>query len=218
MPLKFAISRADYDTEILLLKDKTIKKALISAKLGCTGLALMNQFPDLEVVFFDNDSDQLTHLKEKIELIEKKDLAALNIENDDINGYSQNGAIEKLFRVMRFFMDTYIVPKDEIFNFFKIGSDVVPEVFCDKLMSSVYWDALFKCFFNNDFLSIMLESLEYSSVTNDLSSDYANYFKERVNKALLKENAQRNPWLHSVFLGYYFKIRCTTIFDIGKKI
>ena len=214
MSLKFAISREDHNAEILMVEGRNVEKALLFDSGGCTGMALQQRYPKMKITLFDSDSEQLQHVSEKLKLVAEKNLDMLNIDNDRSDGLSQCGVFEKLYCLIRSYLSTFIVSDEEILDFFRVDSSVVPEVFCDKLITSPYWSALFKAYFNDDFLSVVLGPDE---ISDSPPGSYEHYFRQLFESALLKENAKRNPWLHSMFLGYYLFSDAPSYLISGRK-
>ena len=77
----FAVSREDHEIEASLIKKNNYKNLLTVCSGGCVPLSLKTIFPDLNIVAYDINPNQIDHCEKKIQAVLRKDLSFLNIEN-----------------------------------------------------------------------------------------------------------------------------------------
>ena len=73
MALKFAVVREDPLVEAAVVRRVGARRALVVASGGCTAFALSDTFPELEVVLYDFNPDQLAHVDARARAIAWRD-------------------------------------------------------------------------------------------------------------------------------------------------
>ena len=75
----FGVAREDYKIEASLIEKNNYKNLLTVCSGGCVPLSLKAIFPDLNVVAYDINSNQIDHCKKKTNAVLRKDFPSLNI-------------------------------------------------------------------------------------------------------------------------------------------
>lgn len=142
-------------------------------------------------------------MKAKAEAAERRDLAALNVENASSEGLNQCGELEKVFRLLRAFFEEFISPHEELFAFFNRGRSL-PELdgMVRSWTTSRYWDAAFHACFSDVLLRTTLGPAPPAFA--DVGGR-PEYFARAFARGLRRDAAPENPFLQHVFLGGYHR-------------
>lgn len=191
--LKFAVVREDPTLEERLVERFSLRRPLLVASGGCTVLTLATR-GDLErITAFDLNPAQLTHVERKAEA--RGDLAALGTV-DDPSSLAQCGAFEGLFRVLRRFVEEFVVGPERLTAYFERGERSVAR----EMLAAPYWPAAFATTFNDPFLHAMFGP---AATQHAEQGSYPGYFRRVFERGLLRDDGPDNPFLQHVFLGRY---------------
>ena len=196
--LKFAVVREDPDLESSLVTRTGARALLTVASGGCTALALLAQHPGLAVTAFDLNPTQLAHVRAKEQLARDRDLRALNVGDDDPRRINQRGEFEGLFRVLRRFLDEYVIEPGEAERYFA-GSGFAEEI-AARWTAHRYWPAAFEVAFAEGFLHAMFGP---AATQHAEKGSYPGYFQRAFARGLLRDDGPDNPFLQHVLLGRY---------------
>ena len=75
----FGVAREDHKIESSLIEKNNYKNLLTVCSGGCVPMSLKAIFPDLNVVAYDINPNQIDHCKKKINAVLRKDFSSLNI-------------------------------------------------------------------------------------------------------------------------------------------
>lgn len=196
--LKFAVVREDPALESALVTRTGARAALTVASGGCTALALCARHPGLAVTAFDLNPAQLAHVRAKREAAARGDLAALNVNNDDIAALNQRGEFEGLFRVLRNFLAEFVFAPGEVERFFT--DPAAAPALAARWTSHRYWPVAFELALHTEFLHAMFGP---DATQHAAPGSYPGYFREAFARGLAGADASRNPFLQHALLGRY---------------
>ena len=196
--LKFAVVREDPELESSLVTRTGARALLTVASGGCTALALLARHPGLAVTAFDLNPTQLAHVREKEQHARDRDLRALNVGDDDPRGVNQRGEFEGLFRVLRRFLDEFVIEPGEAERYFA-GSGFSEEI-AARWINHRYWPAAFDAAFAEGFLHAMFGP---AATQHAEKGSYPGYFQRAFARGLRRDDGPDNPFLQHVLLGRY---------------
>lgn len=204
-PLQFAVVREDPEIErrVLVGLGRQPQQVLLVASGGCTALSLQAWFPQTSFTLVDPNPAQLELVRRKVAVLERGlDRAALarfdvGEAERECPGLSQGGNFESLFRGLRRFLHEMVVPRSETRGWFEPGveSGAIEAVFGRR-----YWAAAFEMFFCDALLVAMFGP---AAVQHAAAGSYPQYFRRRIERGLLREDAADNYFLHHILLGHY---------------
>jgi S-adenosylmethionine-diacylglycerol 3-amino-3-carboxypropyl transferase len=200
--LKFAVVREDPAIEAELLRRTNARELLVVASGGCTALALLAEFPDIDVTAFDINPRQLEHVLDKHRAALSAKLGYLNVDDGRDDGLSQCGEFERLFRTLRRFLLEFVMPLEQLEHWFS----PIPHDQLDRASlvatwkQSKYWSLAFSLAFDARLLDAMFGP---DATQHAAPGSYAPYFQRAFERALAAPNAARNPFLQHVLLGRY---------------
>lgn len=196
--LKFAVVREDPRIEEALVRLTGATHALVVASGGCTALALLEAFAQLEVTAFDLNPLQLQHVLDKHAA--RADLGLLNVGDSRPDGLSQRGEFERLFRVLREGLVQLVAPAESFERFFGSDAGIDRAESVRGWRQSRYWPAAFSMAFAPELLNAMFGA---EATQHAAPGSYAGYFQRAFEAALARPDAARNPFLQHIFLGRY---------------
>ena len=77
----FAVAREDHKIEASLIEKNNYRNLLTVCSGGCVPLSLKAIFPDLNVVAYDINPNQIDHCKKKTNAVLRKDFFLLNLRS-----------------------------------------------------------------------------------------------------------------------------------------
>lgn len=199
--LKFAVVREDPELEAQLVRATGARSVLLVASGGCTALSLKHEFPQLEVVAFDFNPAQLSHLQDKAAAVERGELSRLNVGDASRDGLNQCGAFEGLFRTLRGFLLEFVLTEEELETYFAQGTPLMARrSLLERWKASPYWPAAFAISFVDAFLHAMFGP---AATQHAEPGSYPGYFQRAFERGLARTDGARNPFLQHVLLGRY---------------
>ena len=197
----FAVSREDHEIEASLINENNYKKLLTVCSGGCVPLSLKANFPELNLVVYDINPNQIDHCKKKIQATLKKDFASLNIGKYGEKSLNQSGKFEEMFQVLRKSFLKNITENQIIETFFSTNTSKETR---KKILFS--WDnhKHIKVPFSDAFSDVMIEKVfgDHATKQGERGS-YASYFQKKIMSSFTKIKSHHNPFLQHIFLGYY---------------
>lgn len=189
--VKFAVVREDEALEASLVQQLDARSIALVASGGCTALSLTARFARLKVLAFDINPAQLAHVQAKAKAACSNDLEQLNVGHDNPEGLNQLGQFEGLFRVLRHFLEEFVV--EDLRGLFDPAAQA-------QLFALPYWTAAFHTAFNQPFLHAMFgpEATQHAP-----PNSYPGYFQDAFERGLRRKDAAHNPFLQHVLLGGY---------------
>lgn len=201
--LKFAVVREDPTPELELLERVAPRPALCVASGGCTLFELKRVYPEVRVVGFDFNAEQLDHVRRKAAAIERGDVAALNLEDADPAGLNQSGEFEGLFRVLRQVIVDLVASEAEVERFFSPEATEVERAETRaRWFASPYWPVAFELALYHPLLDVMFTE---AATQHAEPGSYPRYFQGVFERGLSAPEAWANPFLHHVLLGRYVR-------------
>lgn len=198
--LKFAVVREDAAIEAELLRRTAARELLVVASGGCTALGLLAEFPNVEITAFDINPRQLEHVLDKHRAALRGELGRLNVDDGRDDGLSQCGEFERLFRTLRRFLLEFVLPLDQLEQWFSPECEFDRAALVNAWMQSKYWPLAFSLAFD----AKLLDAMFGPDATQHAAPDsYAPYFQRAFERALAGPDAARNPFLQHVLLGRY---------------
>ncbi len=205
--VQFAVVREDPSIEFALVKTVHARKALLIASGGCVALSLKARFPDLQITLVDPNAAQLNLIEKKIQQLkhpQKNFKQIFNIGTPDPIGLNARGNFESLFRGLREFIFDLIWPYSKFYEFFQEPFLKNNQYFARSLFSSKYWPVAFNMFFCDSFLNAIFGKKATQHATK---GSYPLYFQKIFEKGLKAKSADKNYFLHHIFLGHYLDRR-----------
>ena len=197
----FGVAREDYKIEASLIEKNNYKNLLTVCSGGCVPLSLKANFPDLNVVAYDINPNQIDHCKKKTNAVLRKDFSSLNINQYGDQILNQSGKFEEMFQSLRkSFIKNVAEDKTIKFFFSKATSDK------ERQKTSTTWNnhKNIKIPFQDTFSDVKIEKVFGNHATKQgQPGSYVSYFQKKIMRALLKEESPNNPFLQHIFLGYY---------------
>ncbi|MFV8754311.1 DUF3419 family protein [Nannocystaceae bacterium ST9] len=203
--LKFAVVREDPRVERELVLRTAARELLVVASGGCTALALLAEFPELEVAAFDLNPRQLEHVIAKHEAATRGELGRLNVDDAREDGLGQCGEFERLFRVLRRILLEFVAPLEQLERFFRpepAASEPDRAALVAEWSRSRYWPLAFELGFDPALLDAMFGP---DATQHAAPGSYAPYFRRAFEALLADPQAHRNPFLQHVLLGRYLR-------------
>jgi S-adenosylmethionine-diacylglycerol 3-amino-3-carboxypropyl transferase len=198
-PIQFAVVREDPEIEAAIVRRTGARRVLLVGSGGCTALSLRALFPGLELTLVDPNPAQL-------DLVDRKAAALaagaarrrFNVDDDAPDGLNACGNFESLFRLLRDFVRELILPADELAALITDPARVgeAPAA----LFSHRYWRPAFDLFFSESLLVAMFGP---EAVRHAVPGSYPGYFRGVIERGLGAAGAERNYFLHHIFLGRY---------------
>ena len=197
----FGVSREDHKIEASLIEKNNYKNLLTVCSGGCVPLSLKAIFPDLNVVAYDINPNQIDHCKKKTNAVLRKDFPSLNINQYGDQLLNQSGKFEEMFQSLR---KSFIknVTEDKTIKFFFSTATSDKE----RKKTSTTWNnhKNIKIPFQDTFSDVKIEKVFGNHATKQgQPGSYVPYFQKKIMRALLKEESPDNPFLQHIFLGYY---------------
>jgi S-adenosylmethionine-diacylglycerol 3-amino-3-carboxypropyl transferase len=197
--LKFAVVREDPWIERRLVRELGVRRALLVASGGCTALSLLAEEPSLEVTAFDLNPRQLEHVRDKARAAAAGELGRLNVEDASQEGLNQCGEFEALFRTLRGMLVQFVAGEEQIVRFFASPA-AERRALVERWRAHRYWPALFASCFADGLLHAMFGP---AATQHAEPGSYPRYFREVLERGLLRDDAAANPFLQHVLLGAY---------------
>lgn len=199
--VQFAAVREDPRIEARVLREQGSQRALLIASGGCTALHLRASLPELHIELIDPNPAQLALIDRKLAALATFDPAAFdespfNIGRDDTDGLHECGNFERLFRLLRTSLDTFVIGPDDRRQRFATGAD------WQDVLTHDYWPAAFANAFTDELLIAMFGP---DAVQHAERGSYPAYFRQRIEGGLRADDRTHNPWLHHVLLGHYLE-------------
>ncbi len=198
---KFAVVREDPDVEHALCLHTKAERVALVASGGCTALTLAHRVPGLGVTAFDSSERQLAHVEDKLRVVARGDLAALNVGDESPSGVNQRGEFESLFRTLRRFVEEMVAPPGAIARYFDAAT--APDerrALVARWTASPYWPVAFSLAFHDAFLHAMFGP---GATQHAEPGSYPGYFRRAFERGLRAEGGAHNPFLAHVLLGRY---------------
>ena len=205
-PVQFAVVREDpgLELEVLGNRERPARRALLVASGGCTALTLLAACPALRIVAVDPNPAQLRLVQDKLDALERADpqherARRFGVGHDDPTALSHCGNFESLFRGLAALVHDLVAPPDEIESWFDPLRDD-REARARAAFANRYWQVVFELFFAD----AMLEAMFTRAATQHAPrGSYPGYFRERIERGVLAEDAPTNRFVHHVLLGRY---------------
>ena len=197
----FSVAREDHKIEASLIEKNNYKNLLTVCSGGCVPLSLKSLFPDVNIVAYDINPNQIYHCKKKISAVLNKDFAHLNVGNKNNQGLNQSGKFEEMFQGLRRSFLENITDVKVIKAFF---NDAM--LLEERMRIASLWinHKNINIPFYETFSDDMIENVFGNHATKQgVSGSYVQYFQNKIMMALLKEKSHTNPFLQHIFLGYY---------------
>lgn len=199
--IQFAVVREDPQIEMDIIEKFGLSSATLIGSGGCTAFSLKALNPDIKISLIEPNPSQIKLIKEKIQLLknsEKKELfEKFGVGNSNEDSLIERGNFESLFRQFRLFIQEFIVSEAEIEEAFKTNFiQTWKDVFAHS-----FWKVAFELFFSDSVLTAMFTD---AAIQHAPKNSYPGYFQKVLEKGLLREEANRNYFLHHIFLGRYF--------------
>jgi S-adenosylmethionine-diacylglycerol 3-amino-3-carboxypropyl transferase len=216
--IKFAVVREDPFTEIRLMQETGGQSLLLVASGGCTALSVKQVLPDVEVVCYDFNPAQIAHVQRKNAELVNTDRRVFNVHDADPSGLNQCGAFERLFRILRIAVIEWVAPLAELEAFFAESSASIRADRIARWLASAYWPAVFASVFHDPLLHALFGR---DATQHAPAGSYPAYFQGVIEAGLQREDANRNPFLQHILLGYYLPedapvyLRANTPLDIA---
>ncbi|MCD9186416.1 MAG: DUF3419 family protein [Pyrinomonadaceae bacterium] len=199
-PIQFAVVREDPQIEMDIVGKYKLKRATLIGSGGCTFFCLKAMNPEIEITLIEPNPSQIKLVEEKnnaLQTLEKKDLyRKFGVGCADDESLIEGGNFESLFRQFRLFIREFIVSGNEIENAFRKNS---PQIW-QEVFKHPYWQAAFDLFFSD---SILVTMFGEAAIQHAPKNSYPSYFRAVMEKGLQRENADKNYFLHHIFLGHY---------------
>jgi S-adenosylmethionine-diacylglycerol 3-amino-3-carboxypropyl transferase len=199
--IQFAVVREDPQIELDIVSKFRLKRATLIGSGGCTAFCLKTMNPDIEISLIEPNTAQIGLIKEKIRALKtykKEDLyRKFGVGNSDSESFIECGNFESLFRQFRLFVQEFIISEAEIERAFNDNS---PRIWQEVFKHS-FWQVAFDLFFSDSILKTMFGEAAIQHAPKD---SYPIYFRNVLEKGLLRSDAHRNYFLHHIFLGFYF--------------
>ena len=197
----FGVSREDHKVEASIIKKNNYKNLLTVCSGGCVPLSLKALFPDLNVVAYDINPNQIDHCKKKIEAVLRKDFSQLNTREGGDLSLNQSGKFEEMFQVLRESFIKNVTQDKTIKSFFSKNTSKKDR---QKILASWVNHKNIKVPFQDTFSDIMIEKVFGNHATKQgVPGSYVSYFQRKIMTSFAKEKSNQNPFLQHVFLGYY---------------
>jgi S-adenosylmethionine-diacylglycerol 3-amino-3-carboxypropyl transferase len=200
--LKFAVAREDPRIESELVRAAAAREVLVVATGGCTALALLAEFPDVDVTAFDINPRQLEHVLDKHGAARRGELGRLNVDDARKDGLSECGEFERLFRVLRHFLIEFVTPSELLERWFSPDPQLDREALVRSWSQSKYWPRAFALAFDPELLDAMFGP---DATQHAPPGSYAPYFQRVFERAFMARGAPSNPFLQHVLLGRYHR-------------
>ena len=197
-PIQFAVVREDPELEAQIVRQRSVRSALVIGSGGCTALSLAAWFPQLDVAVVDPNVAQLKLLNDKrATLSASGSRRRFNIESDAPTGLNNCGNFESLFAGLRRFLHDFVFPADEIRNLFAADSALAS---VERLFAIEYWPVAFDLFFSDPLLRTMFgeEAIQHAP-----PGSYPRYFQRAFERGLRSPTRYNNYFLHHALLGMY---------------
>ncbi len=197
----FSVAREDYKIEANVIKNHSFNNILTVCSGGCVPLSLKVLYPEIDVVAYDINSNQIDHCKRKQEAVTNKDFESLNIGKKNDFCLNQFGRFEKMFQLFRDSFIKNITDHKTINAFFNFTTDNV-----GRMIIIENWKKhdRIKIPFQDTFNDEMIEKVFSDQATKQAASGtYVQYFQKKILNELLKPQSYTNPFLQHIFLGYY---------------
>jgi S-adenosylmethionine-diacylglycerol 3-amino-3-carboxypropyl transferase len=198
--LKFAVVREDAAIEAQLVRETAAREVLVVASGGCTALALLAEFPRVDVVAFDINPRQLEHVLDKHHAAVRGELGRLNVDDGREDGLSQCGEFERLFRTLRRFLTEFVMPLEQLEQWFSPDPQLERAAMMAAWTQSKYWPLAFSLAFDAKLLDAMFGP---DATQHAAPGSYPPYFQRAFERALAAEDAPRNLFLQHILLGRY---------------
>jgi len=197
----FGVSREDHEVEASLIKKNNYKNLLTVCSGGCVPLSLNTIFPDLNILAYDINPNQIDHCKKKIDAVLRKDFFLLNIGQDKDQSLNQAGKFEEMFQVLRKSFLKNVTEDKTIKTFFSRGTSKKER---KKIFTSWINHKNIRTPFQDTFSDTMIEKVFGNHATKQGEpGSYVSYFQRKIMAAFIKEKSHHNPFLQHIFLGYY---------------
>jgi len=198
--IQFAVVREDPQIEIDIVEKFLLNRATLIGSGGCTAFCLKALNPEMEIVLIEPNPAQIELIKEKIQFLKSGEKEVVfekfGVENSGRDSLIERGNFESLFRQFRFFVWEFVVSEAEIENAFK---DNAPR-FWTNVFANPYWKVSFELFFSDSILTAMFTE---AAIQHAPKNSYPAYFQNALERGLLREDADRNYFLHHIFTGHY---------------
>ena len=197
----FAVSREDHEIEASLIKKNNYKNLLTVCSGGCVPLSLKTIYPDLNIVAYDINPNQIDHCEKKIRAVLRKDFSLLNIGEYGDQSLNQSGKFEEMFRILRKSFLRNITENKTIQTFFSTNTS---EKIREKISASWINHKHINIPFQETFNDVMIEKVFGDHATKQgETGSYVSYFQKKIMNSFIKQKSYDNPFLQHIFLGYY---------------
>ncbi len=193
----FGVVREDPQVEIDLITKFKLKSAVLIGSGGCTAFSLKAADPRLSLSLIEPNEAQVRLIKRKISILKKSNLAQSRlVVGGRKDPLIESGAFESLFKLFREFLFEFVISKKNLTSNLKS-----PSRSCWKsVFKNPYWATSFDLFFSDSLLVSMFgpEAVQYAP-----RNSYPTYFRELIERGLVRSDAENNYFLHHIFLGHY---------------
>lgn len=208
-PIQFAVVREDPQIEMYIIEKFRLARATLIGSGGCTAFCLKSLVPDLQITLIEPNPAQIKLIKQKSKSLAKSETEKFGIGAASESDFIECGNFESLFRQFRLFICEFIAPEAEIENGFTNYS----EHFWREVFKHNYWKVAFELFFSDALLTAMFTD---AAIRHAAKNSYPKYFRQVLEKGLLREDTAQNYFLHHIFLGHYLDDEAALPFYLTK--
>ena len=197
----FGVAREDHKIEASVIEKNNYRNLLTVCSGGCVPMSLKAIFPDLNVMAYDINPNQIDHCKKKINAVLRKDFSSLNIKRYGDHFLNQSGKFEEMFQSLRnSFIKNVAEYKTIKFFFSRATSDKERQ----KIFTTWSNHKNIIIPFQTTFSDVRIEKVFGNHATKQgQPGSYVSYFQKKIMRALSREKSYDNPFLQHIFLGHY---------------
>ena len=210
----FSVAREDYKIEANIIKNYSYNNILTVCSGGCIPLSIKVLYPEIDIVAYDINPNQIDHCKKKQKAVANKDFDSLNIGKKNDFCLNQFGKFEKMFHLFR---DSFIKnitnqkTIDRFFNYMTSNKD--RKAIIERWKKNDRIKIPFQDTFNDE----MIEKVFSDQATKQATpGTYVQYFQKKILNELPKPWSYTNPFLQHIFLGYYMSEKAFPYMDGDK--
>lgn len=207
---QFAVVREDPETLRAVVERTPRRRILLVGSGGCSALCARSWWPRAEISLVEPNPAQRKRVQEKVDALRqgpqldgRLDAATLrrfNVGDQDASGLSQDGNFEGLFRGLRAFIEEFVASPETIRGWFEPGSGDRAPATMRRAIDDPYWPVAFELFFHDSLLETMFGP---AATQHAEPGSYPKYFRERIERGLVRSDRADNYFLHHLFLGCY---------------
>ncbi len=200
--IQFSTVREDPEVEIELFREYNLKKPILIGSGGCTAFSLASYFPEMSIELIEPNPAQVKLIQEKAKKIKKlknttlAKMFGVGRASTTNTSMIEQGNFESLFRQLRKFIGEFVVSEKDLTRLLKSGT----KKDWNDIFKHPYWSVAFNLFFSNSILETMFGP---AAIQHAPAESYSLYFKNVIEKGLLRKDHSSNYFLYHILLGYY---------------